>query len=500
MVAPGAIPVGAAVDFWAERDADAVWLIEGGREVSRGDLAETGNRIARFLRQSGVGPGSLVTVALPNGIEFVQAVVGIWKAGGTPQLVSSRMPKPERDAIVELADPPVVFGVDEGAYPGRQCLPSGWTARQPAPGGAQDRAASPPEAGYPVPVAFHAPCSGGSTGRPKIIVSGRSGQIDPLSPPALGMTVEGCQLIAGPLYHNGPFGYGMSAMLTGNRMVIMARFDAAEAVRLIERHRVDWVPLVPTMMQRIIRLPADVLERADLSSLNAIMHFGSVCPPWLKQAWIDLVGPDRVLEIYGGAEGQAVTVITGREWLEHPGSVGRSHAGRFRVLDDDGNELPPGKVGELFMMPDAGPGTTYRYIGAEPKARRGWESLGDMGYIDADGWVYLADRRKDLIVSGGANVYPAEVEGVLDSHPAVIASAVVGEPDSDLGEKVHAFVQLEGPVASEELTEWVARHLARYKVPRAVTVVDGPLRDEAGKVRRSALLERYGPLPAARPN
>jgi bile acid-coenzyme A ligase len=474
--------VGAALDFWCERDPDAVWLVEGDREVTRAELAAKGNQVARVLVDAGVGPGSLVTVALPNGIEFVQAVAGIWKAGGTPQLVSARMPQPERDAVVELADPPVIFGVERGEYPGRQCLPPGWT----------DGCGGPTEA-VPVvePAAFHAPCSGGSTGRPKIIVTGRPGAIDPLSPVAVGTQVEGCQLIAGPLYHNGPFGYGMSALLTGNKMVIMPRFDARQALELIGRHRVDWVPLVPTMMQRIIRLGPDILGQADLSSLSGVMHFGAVCPAWLKQAWIDLIGPDRVFEVYGGAEGQAVTVITGREWLEHPGSVGRAYVGRFRVLDDDGNELPPGEIGELFMMPDAGPGSTYRYIGAEAKERGGWESLGDMGSIDADGWVYLADRRKDLIVTGGANVYPAEVEGILDAHPAVVTSAVVGEPDDDLGERVHAFVELDQAVDADELTDWVSAQLARYKVPRAITVVDGPVRDEAGKVRRSALLSRF---------
>lgn len=478
------IPLGAAIDFWADRSPEAVSLVEGDRRRTRAELAAKGNQVARFLMDAGVHRGDLVTIALPNGIEFVEAVVGIWKIGATPQLISSRLPDPERDAIVELADPKVVFGVESGEYPGRCCLPPGWID-------ACDHPADP----VPVvdPVAFHAPCSGGSTGRPKIIVTARGGKIDPLTPVALGAGVEGCQLIAGPLYHNGPFGYGMSGLLTGNKMVIMGRFDAGEAVRLISEHRIDWVPLVPTMMQRIVRLPREVLERADLSSLEAILHFGAVCPVWLKQAWIDLIGPEKVLEIYGGAEGQAVSVISGTEWLEHPGSVGRPYYGRFRVLDDDGDELPPGEVGELFMMPEAGPGSTYHYIGAEPKARDGWESLGDMGYIDADGWIYLADRRKDLIVSGGANIYPAEVEGVLDAHPEVVASAVVGEPDADLGERVHAFVQLERPVPIEELTEWVGRHLVRYKVPRALTVVDGPLRDEAGKVRRSALLERYGP-------
>lgn len=483
-VPPGAesMPLGAAVDYWADQDPDATWLVDDTGDMKRAQVMAKANQVARHLTAAGVGEGSLVTVALPNSIEFALAVLGIWKAGGTPQLVSSRLPAPERDAIVALADPPVVIGVDEGSQPGRLCLPRGWVAEcEGLEGPIENRQ----------PSSFHAPCSGGSTGRPKIIVTKRPALIDPHTPLAPGSQVLGTQLIAGPMYHNGPFLYGMSGMLTGNKLVIMPRFDAERMLALAAAHRVDWVALVPTMMHRIIRLGPAVLGRYDLSSLQTVLHFGAVCPDWLKRAWIDLVGPQRLLEIYGGAEGQAAAAISGEEWLAHPGSVGRPLTGRFRVLDDAGREVPAGQVGELFMMPDGGTGSTYRYLGAEPNNRDGWESLGDMGYIDEDGWIYLVDRRKDLIVTGGANVYPAELEGVLEAHPAVVACAVMGRPDDDLGELVHAFVEVDRPVSPSELAGWVARHLARYKVPRAITLVEEPLRDEAGKVRRAALRERF---------
>ncbi len=184
-------------------------------------------------------------------------------------------------------------------------------------------------------------------------------------------------------------------------------------------------------------------------------------------------------------------MISGTEWLEHPGSVGKPTADRrLRVLDADGNECPPGQVGEIFMLPAKGPGTTYRYLGAETQATDdGWESLGDLGWLDEDGYLFMADRKTDMIVSGGVNVYPAEVEAALDAHPDVRSSAVIGLPDDDLGQRIHAIVDSPAGILEEELYFHLAKHLARYKIPRSYEIVKEPLRDDAGKLRRSALRE-----------
>jgi len=303
------------------------------------------------------------------------------------------------------------------------------------------------------------------------------------------MPRDAVQLVPGPLYHNGPFIYSMRGLLSGHSLVVMERFDAEGALRLVERHRVTWMLLVPTMMQRIWRLPEDVRTSYDVSSVERVLHLGAPCPEWLKRAWIDWLGPDRVLELYAGTESQGVTVIEGREWLERPGSVGRPALGSaFRILDEQGRDVPPGTVGEVFMMPAEGPGSTYSYRGAEPRSVDGWESLGDLGWLDDDGYLYLADRSADLILSGGANVYPAEVEAVLDEHPDVRSSAVIGLPDDDLGERVHAVVDVsDAAVQPDDLLAFVAERLVRYKVPRTVELVREPVRDDAGKVRRSAL-------------
>ena len=268
----------------------------------------------------------------------------------------------------------------------------------------------------------------------------------------------------------------------------MPRFDAATALELVERHRVDHMYLVPTMMLRIWKLPAEERTRYDLSSLRIAFHLAAPCPPWLKEAWIEWLGPDRVWELYGGTEQQVITVLSGSEWLAHHGSVGRPvRNGRIRILDDEGRDLPPRAVGEVYLKRAEDAPTTYRYVGASAKSRDGWESLGDMGFLDEDGYLYLTDRLNDMILVGGANVYPAEVEAALDEHPEVRSSCVIGLPDEELGSRVHAIVQVPAEVADEALLTHLAERLAPYKIPRSFERTDQYLRDDAGKVRRPAL-------------
>jgi bile acid-coenzyme A ligase len=201
--------------------------------------------------------------------------------------------------------------------------------------------------------------------------------------------------------------------------------------------------------------------------------------------------PDRVHELYAGTEGQAMTWITGRQWLEHPGSVGRPVGGAEMVaFDNQMRPLPPGQTGEIFMRAPAQPGPTYEYVGAQRREHDGWESLGDLGWVDSDGFVYIADRRTDMIVSGGANVYPAEVEAALEEHPDIAAAVVVGLPDDDLGARVHAIVETNGLLTEDELQSFLADRLVRYKVPRSFEFTTERIRDEAGKARRSLFRDR----------
>ncbi len=457
--------------------------------MSRGDLERAGNRLARDLAARGVGHGDFVTVALPNSIDWFVAYVAIWKLGATPQPVSAKLPPRELAAIVELASPKVVFGVEPGSEmsamlpEGVHCIPKGYVPSDDVSDAPLPDAISP---------AWKAPTSGGSTGRPKLIVSGDPAIVDTDADPAMKMRVDGCLVMPGPLYHNGPAVWSCQALLCGSTVVLLERFDAEATLAAIEEHSADVVYMVPTMMKRILRLDDEVRLAYDLSSLRVLWHLAEPCPQWLKQAWIDWLGPERIVELYAGTEAQAVTTITGTEWLAHRGSVGRVETGEIKVCDADGNELPPGEQGEVWMRSSHRDTPTYTYLGANAKQLDGgWESLGDMGWFDADGYLYLGDRLADMILTGGSNVYPAEVESALQEHPEVKSVVVIGLPDEDRGNSVHAIVEADPQrVSVDELLIFAAERLAKYKLPRSVEYVDEPLRDDAGKVRRTALRQQ----------
>jgi bile acid-coenzyme A ligase len=268
----------------------------------------------------------------------------------------------------------------------------------------------------------------------------------------------------------------------------MDRFDAQSALACIEANEVRWSIMVPTMLHRIMALPPETRDRFDLSTWRMVVHTAAPMPIWLKQAWIDWRGADHIWEVYGATEGLVRCWIGGREWLERPGSVGRPMAGaRLRILDEAGCECAPGVEGEVFAMPAGGPRSSYRYIGAERRATAdGWESVGDIGRVDEAGYLFLADRRNDLIISGGVNIWPAEVEAAILRHPGVRSCAVVGVADDDLGQRVHAVIESGDPALNlEALREFLRQYLALNKHPRSAIFQTEPVRDDAGKFRKS---------------
>jgi bile acid-coenzyme A ligase len=476
------IPNGDIPAYHAGRAGSVRWALKHGDEVlTWGELDRRSGARAGALRAQGVRKDDFVTLSLPNGSELYEFTFALWKLGATPHIVSWRMPKAELDATLEVARPKLAVISDPATRAALGALPPDFGLAS-----ASDRAPQASE----VATHWRAISSGGSTGRPKVIVDSAPSLADPdqtLSNLPTGAAV----LNPGPLYHSAPFYITHAALFGGNPVVGMQKFDPEEALRLIEENQVAYVNLVPTMMLRIWRLPETMRDRFDLSSLRQVWHMAAPMPPWLKQAWIEWIGPAKIREIYGGAESSALTYITGEEWLEHRGSVGRPVRCQIKIVGEDGAVLAPGDVGEIFYLLETGPGSTYHYLGAVPRRTAdGWESLGDFGWLDPDGYLYIADRRTDMIVAGGANIYPAEVESALMEHDGVEVAVVIGLPHEDLGAAVHAIIKMadgRSTPSERELVEFLSERLTRYKIPRSFEFATTPLRDDAGKVRRSAL-------------
>jgi bile acid-coenzyme A ligase len=484
MAAPGEpaeelISIGARLARDAQNHPDDIAVVFEEKSLTWKQLHQRSNRIARGMEAKGVKLGDFVTIALPNSIDFIEACYGCWKVGAVPQPVSNRLPLAELQAIVELAAPPIVvnnvpldcgkpvLGIDE------------LLALSDDDSDLDDRIAP----------SWKAPTSGGSTGRPKLIVSGQAGVASGLAAQFWRINPDDTCLMPGPMYHNGPFITAFGALQVGAKLILMKKFDAEGVLREVDKHKATWVYLVPTMMGRIWRLPEDVRAKYDVSSLKTVWHLAAPCPAWLKEAWINWLGSEVIWELYGGTEGLASTTLSGTEWLKHRGSVGKVAAGGImKAFGPDGQELPIGQTGEIYMKRDVGMPASYRYIGATARTLHdGWESIGDIGWFDEDGYLYLADRRTDMILVGGANVYPAEIEAALEEHPLVQSSAVIGLPDDDLGNKVHAIVQPRDGLTLEDLEKHLADKLVIYKRPRTYEFVTENVRDDAGKVRRTAL-------------
>lgn len=309
---------------------------------------------------------------------------------------------------------------------------------------------------------------------------------------------QGPHLVVGPTYHTGPLN-GMRAFLGRTPLVVLGRFDAATVLATIERFGITTSLMVPTHFVRLLQLPDEQRTRHDLSTIRIVAHTGAPCPPEVKRRMIDWWGP-VFIDAYGATEVGTICSINSTDWLAHPGSVGRVIDPPFRraiVVDDDGNELPPGEEGRLYFEDATGRGIVYPDDPEKTAAahlRPGVFTIGEIGYVDADGFVYLTDRFSDMVVSGGVNVYPAEAEQVIIEHPGVADVAVIGVPDPDMGERVHALVVPRDPVAppsEAEIVELCRSRLAGYKCPRSVEIVETVGRTAVGKVNKRALRAPY---------
>ena len=495
-------------------DRPAVIMARTGEQVSYRELAERSNRLAQLFRQRGLCRGGHVAVLLPNHLRYAEVIWAAHISGVLLTPVNDHLTAAEAAYIINDCGAELVVTSaslsDVAAQLSTLLSPraatrlmidgqvEGWdsyeavTSAVPA-----DPIGDPSRGGY----MFY---SSGTTGRPKGIVKKlEEGSIDD-RPPGFGesLRVFGLRergevfLVPGPLYFSAATNYTVTLQRTGATVILMERFDAAEVLRLIERYRVTFAQFVPTHFHRLLQLPEQVRAAADVSSLRSVIHAGAPCPAHVKRAMIEWWGP-VISEYYAASEGVGLTWITSEEWLEHLGSVGRPLFGVPHILDADGNELPPGEQGDIWF---SSAGTIEYHHDPEKTAaasnNRGYVSVGDVGYLDADGYLYLTDRRSFTIISGGVNIYPQEVESRLVSHPRVADAAVFGVPNAEFGEEVKAIVQpADWADAGQELAAELIAHcragLAGYKCPRSVDFERELPRSEAGKLNKRQLRDRY---------
>ncbi len=444
------------------------------------ELHRRSTQIARALRARGAGPGTRVAVGLRNSPEFVMTVLAAWKLGGIPVPVRWDLPDWERERVLEVID-----GVSVGA----DDLP--WLEAT-----ADDDATPLPSVVSPQTNGI---CSSGSTGSPKVILMDKPGVFDEMVGMPFAASWEPVArpqivLVMAPMYHTNGFAT-LFSLLAGDHLVVLQKFDAARIVDLIEAHRVTTFTATTLMLQRIADLPA--VDERDLSSIVWILQGAAVISETLVRRWIDLLGAERFYQSYGMTEGIGLCAIRGDEWEQHPGSVGRGYRDtEIRILDPEGNELPPGETGEIYMRsPNSG---MFQYLGGAPLPPRtvdGFSTGGDLGWLEPEGYLHIVDRRVDMIITGGANVFPAEIESALIDHPAIADVVVIGLQDPEWGRRVHAVIEPADPSSPptvDEVRAYAKSRLAAYKVPKTVEFVDVIPRSEATKVSRAALVDARG--------
>ena len=348
--------------------------------------------------------------------------------------------------------------------------------------------------------------SSGTTGRPKGVRNALSGKAASEEPAGLkaavmlfGFTSDDCHLTAGPLYHVAPLAFGLAQHRIGATLVLMPRFDPESALRHIERHRITTSVMVPTHFVRMLHLPPDVRRKYDLSSLRVVIHTGAPCPVDIKRQIIEWWGPVLV-EIYGSTEAGVRSLVRSNDWLQHAGTVGRAVATKVWILDAEGNELPAGEPGVIYFEASPNESERFEYYGDRQKTERTYRGSlftnDDIGYLDADGYLYLTDRQSFMIISGGVNIYPAEVESALTMHPAIADVAVIGVPDAEMGEQVKAVVELRdgfepGDALARDIIDFSRARIAHFKCPRTIDFVAVLPRSAAGKLLKRELRAQY---------
>ena len=499
----------------AAPDRTVVFMADQGRDTTAGALAQQAQQMAQWLAAQGLQAGERFAVLLENRVEILALALAAREAGLYAAVLSTHLTVDEVAYIVQDCGARLVVASAKTLPQLEGCTLPCWSVDEAAPQAPSLHAALAALQGPPVdfsdrPIGRDLLYSSGTTGRPKGVLkplwpAQLRGQADPEAEGTaqrLGIGEDTVYLSPAPLYHAAPLRYTLRVLELGGQAVIMERFDAAGALALIERHRVTHSQWVPTMFGRLLKLPEEVRKRYDLSSHRMAIHAAAPCPVHVKHAMLDWWG-DILLEYYAGSEGCGTTMINSAEWRQRPGSVGRATTGQLHIVDDQGQELPAGEIGQVYFSG----GGQFSYLNDPEKTRqaideRGWVTYGDIGHVDAEGYLFLSDRRADLILSGGVNLYPQEIENALARHPGVQELAVVGVPDTDFGEVPLAAVVLRpGAEATQQtaraIAECAAQVLARLKLPQRMVFVDALPRLETGKLLRRKLKEQYRDAPQA---
>jgi long-chain acyl-CoA synthetase len=483
----------------------AVVMADGSELVTYGELEARSRQVARLLGSLGLQAGDHIAVMLANRPEYFEIAWGAQRAGTFWTPVNWHLTAEEAAYIVADCGASVLFASPETAavaarLPGVRVFVTGGERPDLAGVASYEAAiaglpAEPIDAEVEGSTVFY---SSGTTGRPKGIRRaaefppfGTGVGLDQVMRLVFGFGPDSVYLCPGPLYHAAPLGFSMGTHRAGGTVVLMGRFDPAGCLRAIQAHHVTHAQFVPTHFVRMLRLPETERGAFDLATLRVVIHAAAPCPVDVKRQMIDWLGP-VIWEYYAGSEGNGMTVIGTADWLQHPGSVGGAVSGALHVLDDRGDELPTGQDGLIYFD-----GAAFEYHNdpaktAGSRSEEGWSTLGDIGHMDADGFLYLSDRRTDLIISGGVNLYPREIEEALIGHPAVADVAVIGVPEPEMGQSVLAIVQPSGeqtgsPALADELIAHCRGRLAAFKCPRSVEFVAELPRTQTGKLLRRQL-------------
>jgi long-chain acyl-CoA synthetase len=495
--------------LWARLQPDAPAVRSAQRDLTYGELNGRVNQLARALRARGLTAGDSIVLVCSNRPEFVETLYAAQRTGLRLTPVNWHLTADEINYILRDCRASAVVVDGRFVETVGQALDGVDARALLVVDGAGERfedyeqalaAESAEDIEDPVLGSTMAYTSG-TTGRPKGVYRPGGAAVSPftalIGDASAYVAGQDLNLVTGPLYHSAPLAFSLSlAMTRGAGVVLMDKWDAEETLRLIEQHRITHTHLVPTMFHRMISLPQEVKDRYDTSSLRHVWHGAAPCPVPVKQAFMDWFGP-IVWEYYAATEGFG-SVVGPQEWLARPGTVGLPPAGHIRILDEAGDELPAGVPGTIYLKaPDT---NRFEYLGDEAKTSSSYKgdyfTLGDVGYLDGDGWLFLTDRSVDLIISGGVNVYPAEVEAVLITHPSVGDVGVIGVPDAEWGESVKAVVEVQpgheaSPALAEELLAWTRDRLAHFKCPRTVTFVEELPRTPSGKLSKRVLREQF---------